>query len=53
MYNFEGENDFEHFVRLAEEENLLVILRTGPYICAERDFVSLTLITHKGLPLLY
>lgn len=41
VYSFEGENDFEHFVRLAEEENLLVILRPGPYICAERDFVSL------------
>ncbi|XP_017109202.2 beta-galactosidase [Drosophila bipectinata] len=29
--------DLEHFIRLAVGEDLLVILRPGPYICAERD----------------
>lgn len=39
MYNFEGDRDIVKFVRLAEEEGLLVLLRPGPYICAERDLV--------------
>ncbi|XP_021705359.1 beta-galactosidase isoform X2 [Aedes aegypti] len=29
--------DIERFVQLAQNEDLLVILRPGPYICAERD----------------
>jgi beta-galactosidase GanA len=39
-----GDNDFSkllnisHFIRMAKEEDLLVILRPGPYICAEWDF---------------
>ena len=37
---FTGDADVEHFIELAAEEDLLVILRVGPYICAERDFVS-------------
>ncbi|XP_031630054.1 beta-galactosidase-like isoform X2 [Contarinia nasturtii] len=32
-----GMGDIEQFIRLAAEEDLLVILRPGPYICAERD----------------
>lgn len=36
-YNFEGIADIEQFIKLAEQEGLLVILRPGPYICAERD----------------
>lgn len=39
-YRFTGDNDIEYFIQLAAEEDLLVILRPGPYICAERDFVS-------------
>ena len=39
-YHFDGDEDLEYFVQLAHEEDLLVILRPGPYICAERDFVS-------------
>uniref|UniRef100_A0A1B6HET1 Beta-galactosidase n=2 Tax=Homalodisca liturata TaxID=320908 RepID=A0A1B6HET1_9HEMI len=37
QYDFTGDNDIEHFIKLAEQEGLLVILRPGPYICAERD----------------
>lgn len=40
VFDFTGDNDIESFVKIAEEEGLLVILRPGPYICAERDLVS-------------
>ncbi|XP_053682883.1 beta-galactosidase-like [Sabethes cyaneus] len=36
-YNWDGIANLEQFIRIAEEENLFVILRPGPYICAERD----------------
>ncbi|XP_015525016.1 beta-galactosidase isoform X1 [Neodiprion lecontei] len=32
-----GEADLEYFLTLAQEEGLFVLLRPGPYICAERD----------------
>lgn len=38
VYNFEGMADLIEFINLAVEEDLYVILRPGPYICAERDF---------------
>lgn len=38
-YIWDGIADVEQFIRLAAEEDLLVILRPGPYICAERDMV--------------
>uniref|UniRef100_A0A8D8CS41 Beta-galactosidase n=3 Tax=Culex pipiens TaxID=7175 RepID=A0A8D8CS41_CULPI len=37
VYNWEGMGDIERFVHLAQVEDLYVILRPGPYICAERD----------------
>lgn len=37
MYVFDEMSDLEHFIELANEEDLLVVLRPGPYICAERD----------------
>lgn len=30
--------DFERFLRIAQEEDLLALIRPGPYICAEWDF---------------
>ncbi|KAL5284162.1 GLB1L.2 family protein [Megaselia abdita] len=36
-YTFEGNADLERFIQLAQQEDLYVILRPGPYICAERD----------------
>ncbi|SPP84483.1 beta-galactosidase isoform X1 [Drosophila guanche] len=36
-YVWTGIANLEHFIRLAVAEDLLVILRPGPYICAERD----------------
>ncbi|XP_030559801.1 beta-galactosidase [Drosophila novamexicana] len=37
VYVWNGIADLERFIRLAVDEDLLVILRPGPYICAERD----------------
>lgn len=37
-YNFEGFADIERFLRTAAELDLYVILRPGPYICAEWEF---------------
>lgn len=40
----DGDNDMSmflnitKFIRMAQEEDLLVILRPGPYICAEWEF---------------
>lgn len=38
-YAWDGIANVEQFIRLAGEEDLYVILRPGPYICAERDMV--------------
>ncbi|KAJ8674534.1 hypothetical protein QAD02_005796 [Eretmocerus hayati] len=35
---WDGDADLVEFIRLAQAEDLLVLLRPGPYICAERDF---------------
>lgn len=37
-FDFEGQADIAEFVRTAQEEGLLVLLRPGPYVCAEWDF---------------
>lgn len=37
---WDGDADIVDFIKIAQEEDLFVILRPGPYICAERDFVS-------------
>lgn len=34
-FDFSGQNDIAAFVRIAQEEGLWVILRPGPYACAE------------------
>lgn len=39
VFNWDGIGNLDRFIRLAAEEDLLVILRPGPYICAERDMV--------------
>lgn len=40
-YNFEGNADLLAFLNLANSLDLAVILRAGPYICAEWDFGGL------------
>jgi len=37
-YDFTGQRDVAEFIREAQEEGLHVILRPGPYSCAEWDF---------------
>jgi beta-galactosidase len=37
VYDFSGQHDVAAFVRAAQEEGLYVILRPGPYSCAEWD----------------
>ncbi|XP_011494081.1 PREDICTED: beta-galactosidase-like [Ceratosolen solmsi marchali] len=37
QWNWDGDADIIEFIKTAAEENLLVLLRPGPYICAERD----------------
>ena len=38
QFNFSGDADIAQFVRLAQKEGLWVILRPGPYCCAEWEF---------------
>jgi beta-galactosidase len=37
-FNFSGDADIAQFVRLAQKEGLWVIVRPGPYCCAEWEF---------------
>ncbi|KAJ8288218.1 hypothetical protein COCON_G00008770 [Conger conger] len=41
QYDFSGDRDLGNFLHLAQEVGLLVILRPGPYICAEWDMGGL------------
>ncbi|XP_017264748.1 beta-galactosidase [Kryptolebias marmoratus] len=41
QYNFTGDRDLEYFLKLAQDIGLVVILRPGPYICAEWDMGGL------------
>lgn len=38
VFDFEGQADLAEFVKTAQEEGLFVLLRPGPYVCAEWDF---------------
>ncbi|CEM37061.1 unnamed protein product [Vitrella brassicaformis CCMP3155] len=40
-YDFTGDKDLVHFIEAAGEEGLFVLLRPGPYICAEWDYGGL------------
>ena len=37
-FNFRGNADVAKFVRLAKDENMWVVLRPGPYVCAEWEY---------------
>jgi beta-galactosidase len=37
-YDFSGQNDVAEFIREAQQEGLYVLLRPGPYVCAEWEF---------------
>ncbi|XP_060881169.1 beta-galactosidase-like [Metopolophium dirhodum] len=38
VYNFDDIADLEYFLQLVKDEGMYLLLRPGPYICAERDF---------------
>jgi beta-galactosidase len=40
-YDFTGQNDLAAFIKAAQQEGLYVILRSGPYSCAEWDLGGL------------
>ncbi len=40
-YDFTGNLDIASFIKTAQEEDLMVIVRPGPYICAEWEFGGL------------
>lgn len=41
-WHWTGDADVVEFINIAQEEGLFVLLRPGPYICAERDFVNIS-----------
>ncbi|GAB1867156.1 Beta-galactosidase [Camponotus japonicus] len=41
QFNWAGDADLIEFLNIAQEEDLFVLLRPGPYICAERDLGGL------------
>jgi beta-galactosidase len=40
-YDFNGQNNIFEFIELAQKIGFLIILRPGPYVCAETDFGGL------------
>ncbi len=51
VFDFQGQADLAEFIRLAQKEGLYVILRPGPYVCAEWDFGGYPwwLLEEKGM----
>ncbi len=41
VFNFEGQNDLAAFCKLCKENDMYVILRPGPYVCAEWEMGGL------------
>lgn len=53
QYDFSGDRDLQYFLQLAQDLGLFVILRPGPYICAEWEMGGLPawLLTKKNIVL--
>lgn len=49
-WDFEGDKNLAEYIRIAGEEELMVILRPGPYVCAEWEFGSYV-AQRKDIPL--
>ncbi|EZA59457.1 hypothetical protein DMN91_010918 [Ooceraea biroi] len=50
QFNWVGDADLVEFLNIAQEEDLLVLLRPGPYICAERDLGGLPYWLLRDVP---
>ncbi len=52
-FTWEGRGDLAEFIRIAQEEDLWVILRPGPYVCSEWEMGGLPwwLLKHEGIEL--
>uniref|UniRef100_A0A914HCT6 Beta-galactosidase n=1 Tax=Globodera rostochiensis TaxID=31243 RepID=A0A914HCT6_GLORO len=37
-FNFDGGRNISRFIRMAQQNELFVLIRMGPYVCAELDF---------------
>ena len=46
-YDFTGDNNITEFIKIAQEEDLMVIVRVGPFIDAERDMVNTNHSNHS------
>ena len=53
QFDFSGRLDIEHFISIAEQLDLNIIVRPGPYICAEWEFGGLPswLLSYPNLAL--
>ena len=51
VFDFSGQNDVAEFIREAQQEGLYVLLRPGPYICAEWEWGGYPswLLRNKGI----
>jgi beta-galactosidase len=51
VFDFSGQNDVGEFIREAQQEGLYVLLRPGPYICAEWEWGGYPawLLRNKGI----
>ncbi|RNA22068.1 Beta-galactosidase [Brachionus plicatilis] len=41
VYDFEGQNNIFEFLEIAQKIGFVVVLRPGPYVCAEHDYGGL------------
>ena len=50
-FNFKGNEDIAKFIHICQEEGMYVMLRPGPYVCAEWEFGGYPywLLNEKGL----
>lgn len=53
VFDFSGQADLARFVKIAHEEGMYVILRPGPYVCAEWDFGGYPFWLQKDKKMVY
>lgn len=52
-FDFKGQADLARFIKTAQEEGLFVVLRPGPYVCAEWDFGGYPYWSQKDKDMVY